>query len=375
MSTPLPYSGSPSDNKGPTFIALFSVGLFVAIVLVAMRLWVRIKMVGKVGLDDWTVLASLIVTCAAFGCLATSTYYGLGMHLATIPPAHITPLLKIFWAAMFMTPSAEAFAKFSITLMLIRITTSKAWKIFFYTLIGLFSAVTIVTLAADVTQCKPLAYLWNPYAYPDGTCDRGAEISTAYLQGVSAALYDVILSVTPIFLLWNVQIDMRKKIALCSVLSLGFLYVLSFLVLPSPISHSKRTILTTGQFYSTSIAGILRTAYTPGALNIADFTYTVMDFMIWKAIELPLSIIVGCLPTLRPLFVKLIDATQRKTGGRSGYVVQPDSHNMAKVKVASGKGNGAKGSNTSSSEEDSRLYYYGAHSIVKETTWAVEEEV
>jgi len=106
------------------------------------------------------------------------------MHLiATIEAGTMTPLLKIFWAAMFMTPSAEAFAKFSITLMLIRITTSNRWTWFFYSLIGLFSAVTIVTLAADVTQCKPLAFLWDPLSYPNGTCDRGAEISTAYLQG------------------------------------------------------------------------------------------------------------------------------------------------------------------------------------------------
>ena len=106
------------------------------------------------------------------------------MHLiAVIEDGTMTPLLKIFWAAMFMTPSAEAFAKFSITLMLVRITTSKRWAWFFYSLIGLFSAVTIVTLAADVTQCKPLGFLWDPLSYPNGTCDQSAEISTAYLQG------------------------------------------------------------------------------------------------------------------------------------------------------------------------------------------------
>ena len=103
--------------------------------------------------------------------------------MAVIGAGTMTPSLKIFWAAMFMTPSAEAFAKFSITLMLIRITTSKRWTWFFYSLIGLFAAVTVVTTASDVSQCKPLAYLWDPLSHPTGTCDRGAEISTAYLQG------------------------------------------------------------------------------------------------------------------------------------------------------------------------------------------------
>jgi len=105
------------------------------------------------------------------------------MHLIAVIENGTMTLLKILWAGMFMTPSAEAFAKFSITLMLVRITTSKRWAYFFYTLIGLFAAVTIVTLAADVTQCKPLAFLWDPLSHPTGSCDQAAEISTAYLQG------------------------------------------------------------------------------------------------------------------------------------------------------------------------------------------------
>ena len=82
-----------------------------------------------------------------------------------------------------MTPSAEAFAKISISLLLIRITTSKRWTWFFYSLIVLFVLVTIVTLFSDVFQCIPLAKLWDPMLATTGSCNRGAEISTAYLQG------------------------------------------------------------------------------------------------------------------------------------------------------------------------------------------------
>ena len=47
-------------NRGPAFVAVFSAGLAVAIVLVALRLWVRFKVVRKVGADDYVMLASMV---------------------------------------------------------------------------------------------------------------------------------------------------------------------------------------------------------------------------------------------------------------------------------------------------------------------------
>lgn len=40
---------------------------------------------------------------------------------------------------------------------------------------------------------------------------------------VMASGYDIILAVSPIFLLWNVQISRRSKTLLCGLLALGFL--------------------------------------------------------------------------------------------------------------------------------------------------------
>jgi len=51
-----------TENKGPLFIAVFSAGLAVAYIVVALRLWVRIKLVGKVGVDDYIMTASLVRT-------------------------------------------------------------------------------------------------------------------------------------------------------------------------------------------------------------------------------------------------------------------------------------------------------------------------
>ena len=47
-------------NRGPEFIAIFTVGLALAAVSVVLRLWVRWKIIRKFGLDDGFAAASLV---------------------------------------------------------------------------------------------------------------------------------------------------------------------------------------------------------------------------------------------------------------------------------------------------------------------------
>ena len=60
MSIAVPPGMDLTENKGPLFIGVFSAGLAVAFIVVALRLWVRIKLVGKVGVDDYIMTASLV---------------------------------------------------------------------------------------------------------------------------------------------------------------------------------------------------------------------------------------------------------------------------------------------------------------------------
>ena len=47
-------------NRGPESLAIFCTGTAIAAIAVVLRLWVRNKIVRKVGLDDWIVAASLV---------------------------------------------------------------------------------------------------------------------------------------------------------------------------------------------------------------------------------------------------------------------------------------------------------------------------
>lgn len=50
-------------NRGPEFLAVCCTGIAIAAVTVILRLWVRIKIVRKVGVDDWLAAISLVGRC------------------------------------------------------------------------------------------------------------------------------------------------------------------------------------------------------------------------------------------------------------------------------------------------------------------------
>ena len=129
------------DDRGPTILALLYSGSAVAAAIVALRLWVRVKIIRNVGLDDWLVAASLvcgvlglarheingpidicswqILTIVSVGFLAHSVHFGLGRHIRFLRPERSKNAIKFLWIAFCFTPSAEGLAKASISIMLI----------------------------------------------------------------------------------------------------------------------------------------------------------------------------------------------------------------------------------------------------------------
>ena len=50
------------DNRGPELVAIFSVGIAIATIMVSLRLWIRLKVLQKTGWDDWVMLAAWVVS-------------------------------------------------------------------------------------------------------------------------------------------------------------------------------------------------------------------------------------------------------------------------------------------------------------------------
>lgn len=83
-------------------------------------------------------------------------------------------------------------------------------------------------------QCHPVSYFWQRVRlYTDPTSNISGDcvsldgiIDIAYVYSVTATCCDLTLGLLPVFLVWNLQMNVRTKIALASILGMGCVYVL-----------------------------------------------------------------------------------------------------------------------------------------------------
>lgn len=117
-----------------------------------------------------------------------------------------------------------ALTKVSILLLYRRISVNKSFRMWANILIGINIALTVSIFIADLFQCYPLAFLWDK-TIPGGKCinQQAFFVGSAVLNIIS----DCAVLVLPIPMVWQMQTNTRKKVALIFLFSLGILYVLT----------------------------------------------------------------------------------------------------------------------------------------------------
>jgi hypothetical protein len=113
--------------------------------------------------------------------------------------------------------------KSSICVQLLRITSGikRVYAYILYSVIALTTCTMIVRLVVWTTRCRPFAANWNPALGKCGSTEVVLQVS--YFFSSVCILTDWVCAILPIFLLWNVQLSLRRKLQVGFVLSLGFL--------------------------------------------------------------------------------------------------------------------------------------------------------
>lgn len=122
---------------------------------------------------------------------------------------------------------ASAVAKISIALALLRLTVKKIHRIILWANIIIVVAIGLMFWLVLLLDCHPISYFWNRVdPRCSGTClSVQTLLEIAYLYSALTIICDLTLGVLPIFLVWNLQMNRRTKIAVGGILSLGAMYV------------------------------------------------------------------------------------------------------------------------------------------------------
>lgn len=78
-----------------------------------------------------------------------------------------------------------------------------------------------------IFQCSPVDLFWNRYTETGSCIDVHILITIGYVYSVGAALTDLTIGLLPVFLIWNLRMNRRTKMAIVGILSIGCMFVLS----------------------------------------------------------------------------------------------------------------------------------------------------
>ncbi|KAG0648755.1 hypothetical protein D0Z07_4764 [Hyphodiscus hymeniophilus] len=294
-------------------------------IIVAIRIWSRIRTNIGLGYDDWTILVSFWAredwvdshTCLkAFsmtvsGFMMASCAYGFGQHIFNLHPYNKLMTLKVvsnnlFYIAQAFYKLTMNLTKASILLLYLRIFVQRYFRIMCYILLAIILSYMVAAFLAAVFQCTPIPRAWNK-AIP-GTCISLPE--NWYANAGFSIATDVLILLLPMPILYKSHMPVNQKAAL--MFCRGHQYY-SYADAESIIDKSR---------YNFEML-------TQHKVEIAS--------SLWTIVEENVGIICACLPMCKYVLTFLFPSIFPQRSTPSPYPSYPRSTNRAFAHSSTGK--------------------------------------
>ncbi|KAK0718987.1 hypothetical protein B0T21DRAFT_404330 [Apiosordaria backusii] len=245
-----------------------------AIGLVALRLYTRIRIVRFVGIEDhlyvWTGIFMLVFAA----CIQVAVHFGLGRSFWTLSPDDSSRAIFWTYVANTFAISGNALAKLCMGFFLLRVVQLKGQKLVLWFLIVVTVATSVTLVVMLWNQTTPRKASWDVLRTP-GEWNIQIQPMSVGLGGWSSAC-DFFFAIFPwLFIMW-LKMPRREKILLASGMSLGVI---------------------------AGACGVVRTVVL-SRLKIDDFTLNFAPYFIWAGAEITVALICLGIPALRPFYLK-----------------------------------------------------------------------
>lgn len=197
--------------------------------------------------------------------------------------------------------------KASIMVFLFRLGDRR--KIIRWSLIGLFLfnlGHMLGTFFGALTQCLPIHMYWNRWDPGETTAfSCFDEYAFSMATAAIAILTDVLILLIPIFMVWPLKLNRRKKIAVGSVLSLGWIVVIVACVR-------------------------LKSFYDLWNNTDEDFTWSNSLGVVISIVEVNIAIILSCGPALNAILTRVAPRIlgSKNATGRTNTFAYKDGYDM-----------------------------------------------
>ncbi|KAH4924788.1 hypothetical protein HBI70_096550 [Parastagonospora nodorum] len=296
LGTPLPLQPPEymAENHAPHLRAIEGYLFTLSMSVILMRLYIRIFILKKFGWDDWMMVASGVMCITCFAIFIHVIHLGLGRHIEAFPPENFLPFFRIMYFYSIAIILAYSFIKLSIGFFLLRLVDYTRWRPFLIGMQIFIILFTIVSTFSIIFQCIPVQagydYSLRP-PYGTAKCyNQNIFRNIGVFNSSINIATDLIFALLPIPMVWRLQLNLRTRIGLAIVLSLGL--------------------------FASAVA-IYKTPMQYNFFKQPDFSGNGAGYYVWQQVEMHVGIQAACLPTLKPLFASFFGRFRGLTKGRS----------------------------------------------------------
>ncbi|ETN44499.1 uncharacterized protein HMPREF1541_10169 [Cyphellophora europaea CBS 101466] len=261
------------DNHGAYVVIVAWIMMCFFTISVLTRLLTRTIPVLTAGIDD--VLCGLAMV---FGIVQTGVIYnaatnGLGRRQDDLSPSLFETYAKAYYTANLFLILTLACAKASLIFLIVRLSPARSVRRICYALLGGIALWAAVFLFLFAFQCPTP----SPWDY-----NQQCALSTGGLYYAFAGTdiaTDLLVTILPAYVIWSVQIPIRKRITVIAVFA-------SRLVVPLCVA-------------------LRMSSFPPYVAPTADRSWEVVTPQTWAQVIQCLSIITACIPCLKPFLESL----------------------------------------------------------------------
>ncbi|KUI74234.1 L-fucose-proton symporter [Cytospora mali] len=289
-------STSSIPDRGPAVFAVTTATLVVGTVFLIARLICRCAIVKRVSWDDYFIILAWFLITGLSITIDISTSKGLGKHDADIDAQHLLPLRKTEYVFSVLYNPALMALKTSILIFYLRLSknTQQVLRITSWVVLAIVNVAGAVLTLMNIFQCRPVMAAFSPHVY-NAQC---IPLLTEFICSAPVNIVtDLAILALPIPVLTGMRLPGRQKYILVFTFSLGIFVTIVDVIRIYYLQQAITSVPTTPSNDPQALFG-----------DSPEFAWNASLSLMWSAVELNVGLICACIPTLKPLIVKILPA-------------------------------------------------------------------
>jgi hypothetical protein len=208
-------------DRGPPLRDTIILFLVLSWLTMILRCYVRIRMIKCFAVDDYLAAVTLLLFTVYSGFVLAGLHWGTGRHMLDLTVQQQWNAMKMWWFCELFYILSTTFLRLAAGYFLLRVAMRKRHRsiIHFWNVVNVLF--NVFYFFFTLFQCTPVDYWWTRVdGMHVGKCRSAGSADATYAQSAMSAIIDWSFGILPIFIVWDLHMNSRKKVMVAVILGM-----------------------------------------------------------------------------------------------------------------------------------------------------------